>query len=87
METNKIIQGDCVKILKTFPDDSIDLVFADPPYNLQLKNELVRPDNSKVNAVNDDWDKFSSFVQYDNFSENWLYECRRILNPMVLYGL
>ena len=87
METNKIIQGDCIKVLKTFPDESIDLVFADPPYNLQLKNELVRPDNSKVSAVIDDWDKFSSFVEYDNFSANWLNECRRILNQMVLYGL
>ena len=67
MEINKIIQGDCLKVLKTLPDESIDLVFADPPYNLQLKNELVRPDSSKVNAVNDDWDKFPSFQEYDNF--------------------
>ena len=61
MELNKIIHGDCWRVLKTFPDESIDMVFADPPYNLQLKNDLFRPDNSKVNAVNDDWDKFSSF--------------------------
>ena len=50
METNKILQGDCLKFLKTLPDESVDLVFADPPYNLQLKNELVRPDNSKVSC-------------------------------------
>ena len=61
------------------PDESIDLVFADPPYNLQLKNELVRPDNSKVSAVNDDWDKFSSFNDYDLFTKKWLKECKRIL--------
>ena len=80
MEVNKIIQGDCIKVLKTLPDESIDLVFADPPYNLQLKNELVRPDNSKVNAVNDDWDKFSSFEEYDKFTKI-TNECKRVLKP------
>ena len=79
MNVNKIIQGDCTKVLKTIPDESIDLVFADPPYNLQLKKELVRPDNSKVLAVNDYWDKFSSFNDYDIFTNNWLNECKRIL--------
>ncbi len=79
METNRIIQGDCIQVLKSFPDESIDLIFADPPYNLQLKNELNRPDSSKVNAVNDDWDKFSSFNQYDSFTQNWLTECKRVL--------
>ena len=64
MEINKIIHGNCLEVLKTFPDESIDLVFADPPYNLQLNKELIRPDSSKVNAVNDDWDKFSSFAEY-----------------------
>ena len=77
MEINKIIHGDCLKILKTIPDESVDLVFSDPPYNLQLKNDLVRPDNSKVEAVNDKWDKFSSFEEYDNFSKSWLFECKR----------
>ena len=81
METNRIIQGDSVKVLKSFPDESIDLIFADPPYNLQLKTELNRPDNTKVNAVNDDWDKFSSFKHYDTFTNNWLSECKRILKP------
>ena len=81
METNKILHGDCIKVLKSLPDESVDLVFADPPYNLQLRNELLRPDNSKVKAVNDDWDKFSSFRQYDKFSSEWLKECRRVLKP------
>ena len=79
MEINRIIQGDCTEVLKSFPSASIDLIFADPPYNLQLKNDLKRPDNSKVVAVNDDWDKFSSFENYDKFTGDWLSECRRIL--------
>ena len=79
MKINKILQGDCVKVLKSLPDESIDLIFADPPYNLQLKNSLSRPDYSRVNAVNDDWDKFSSFKHYDNFTNSWLKECKRIL--------
>ena len=81
MDENRIIQGDCIKVLKTLPDESIDLVFADPPYNLQLKKELVRPDNSKVSAVNDDWDKFESFGKYDEFTERWLFQCKRVLKP------
>ena len=79
MEINKIIHGDCVKVLKSFPNESIDLIFADPPYNLQLKKELNRPDNSKVEAVDDDWDKFSSFSDYDMFTQDWLEECKRVL--------
>ena len=76
---NKIINGDCIKELKKIPDESFDLIFADPPYNLQLKNKLIRPDRSKVNAVNDEWDKFESFKSYDQFTINWLKECKRIL--------
>ncbi len=76
---NKIINGDCIKELKKIPDESFDLIFADPPYNLQLKNKLIRPDRSKVNAVNDEWDKFKSFKSYDQFTINWLKECKRIL--------
>ena len=76
---NKIIQGDSIKKLKTLPDKSIDLVFADPPYNLQLKKELFRPNETKVNGVNDKWDKFPSFKEYDRFSKAWLKECRRVL--------
>ena len=76
---NKIINGDSIKELKKIPNESFDLIFADPPYNLQLRNELIRPDRSKVNAVNDKWDKFKSFKSYDNFTYNWLKECKRIL--------
>jgi len=76
---NKIINGDSIKELKKIPNESFDLIFADPPYNLQLKNELVRPDRSKVDAVNDEWDKFESFKSYDDFTLNWLKECKRVL--------
>lgn len=76
---NKIINGDCIKELKKLPDNSIDLIFADPPYNLQLQGELWRPNQTKVDAVNDDWDKYKSFEHYDKFSAEWLKECRRIL--------
>ncbi|MDA9735025.1 DNA methyltransferase [SAR116 cluster bacterium] len=81
METNRIIHGDCLTILKTLPSESVDLIFADPPYNLQLKNDLLRPDNSTVDAVDDDWDKFASFNHYDKFTKKWLNECKRILKP------
>ncbi len=76
---NKIIKGDSIEVLKEIPDNSVDLIFADPPYNLQLNSELFRPNQTKVDAVDDDWDKFSSFEEYDKFSEAWLKECRRVL--------
>ena len=76
---NKIINGDCLIELKKIPDRTFDLVFADPPYNLQLKNKLTRPDNSEVNAVDDKWDQFESFKKYDEFIISWLKECKRIL--------
>ncbi|MCC6918977.1 MAG: site-specific DNA-methyltransferase [Alphaproteobacteria bacterium] len=76
-----IIAGDCVAALKTLPAASVDLVFADPPYNLQLQGELHRPDQSRVAGVDDAWDKFSSFASYDAFSKAWLAECRRVLKP------
>ena len=76
---NKIINGNSLKELKKIPDESFDLIFADPPYNLQLRNQLVRPDRSKVDAVNDKWDQFESFKIYDEFTINWLKECKRIL--------
>ncbi|MDR1971381.1 MAG: site-specific DNA-methyltransferase [Treponema sp.] len=79
MQVNGIIYGDCVEELKNFPDNSIDLIFADPPYNLQLKNALYRPNNTKVAGVDDGWDKFGSFAEYDRFCTAWLGECRRIL--------
>ena len=76
---NKLIHGDSLKELKKIPDESFDLIFADPPYNLQLKRELTRPDASKVNAVNEKWDKFKSFEKYDDFTYTWLSQCKRIL--------
>ena len=76
---NKIINGDSLDELKKIPDETFDVVFADPPYNLQLKNQLTRPDRSKVSAVNDKWDQFESFQKYDEFSISWLKECKRIL--------
>ncbi|HPD18408.1 MAG TPA: DNA methyltransferase [Candidatus Goldiibacteriota bacterium] len=76
---NTIILGNCIDILKTIPENSIDLIFADPPYNLQLQKELWRPNQTKVDAVNDKWDKFSSFDEYDNFCYKWLSGCHRVL--------
>ena len=76
---NKILNGDSLKELKKIPDETFDLIFADPPYNLQLQNSLVRPDRSKVNAVNDKWDQFESFKTYDKFTSDWLSECKRVL--------
>src|SRR3712207_466131 len=74
-----IIQGDSLEVLRTLPDKSVDLVFADPSYNLQLGGELTRPDQSKVDAVDDEWDRFASFEDYDRFTRAWLSECRRVL--------
>jgi modification methylase len=74
-----IIEGDCLEALKQLPDRCVDLIFADPPYNLQLGGDLLRPDNSKVDAVDDDWDRFASFDAYDDFTRAWLTECRRVL--------
>src|SRR5258706_11408069 len=76
---NRVIEGDCVEMLRTLPDGCVDLVFADPPYNLQLQRELRRPDNSKVDAVDDAWDRFASFETYDRFTRDWLTEARRVL--------
>ena len=76
---SKIINGDSLKELKKIPDETFDLIFADPPYNLQLQNSLIRPDRSKVDAVNDKWDQFESFKTYDEFTNEWLSECKRIL--------
>ncbi len=76
---NKIINGDSLEELKKIPRETFDLIFADPPYNLQLKSELTRPDRSKVSAVNDKWDKFENFKKYDDFTYEWLSECKRIL--------
>jgi site-specific DNA-methyltransferase (adenine-specific) len=79
LPVNEIIQGDCVEVLKTFPAKSVDLIFADPPYNLQLRNELLRPNQTIVDGVDDEWDQFADFADYDIFTKNWLSECRRVL--------
>ena len=76
---NQILHGDCIEILKSLPENSVDLIFADPPYNLQLRNDLYRPDMSKVDAVNDGWDQFADFKSYDEFTSNWLRACQRVL--------
>ena len=76
---NKIVNGNSLEILKTIPNKTFDLVFADPPYNLQIGKKLKRPDDSKVNGVNDKWDQFESFNDYDNFCKKWLKECKRVL--------
>jgi site-specific DNA-methyltransferase (adenine-specific) len=79
LHINQVILGDCVEVLSTFPEKSIDLIFADPPYNLQLQQELYRPNMTKVDAVNDEWDQFADFQAYDVFTRNWLTACRRVL--------
>jgi modification methylase len=76
---NEILQGDCIELLNEFPPQSVDLIFADPPYNLQLSQELWRPNFSRVNAVDDDWDQFDSFEAYDDFTQSWLSACQRVL--------
>jgi modification methylase len=76
-----IVVGDCVAEMTKLPAASVDLVFADPPYNLQLQGDLKRPDDSRVDAVDDDWDKFSSFSVYDDFTRAWLIACRRLMKP------
>ncbi|MBX9897244.1 MAG: site-specific DNA-methyltransferase [Qipengyuania sp.] len=77
----QILPGDCVAAMRALPDVSVDLVFADPPYNLQLGGDLNRPDGSHVDAVTDHWDRFASFQTYDEFTKAWLTEARRVLKP------
>ena len=79
IKKNSILIGDSLNILKKIPDNSVDLIFADPPYNLQLKDTLYRPDQTTVEAVTEYWDKFNTYKDYDNFSEKWLKESKRIL--------
>ncbi|MCO8144695.1 DNA methyltransferase [Rhodovulum tesquicola] len=78
---NTILAGDCIAAMNGLPEASIDLIFADPPYNLQLRGDLHRPDNSRVDAVNDHWDQFDSFAAYDRFTRDWLAAARRLLKP------
>ena len=75
----RVIQGDCREVMPRLPEKSVNMIFADPPYNLQLKGELWRPNMTRVDGVEDEWDKFGSFGEYDAFCESWLVECRRIL--------
>jgi modification methylase len=77
----QILAGDCVEAMRRLPDACVDMVFADPPYNLQLGGDLNRPDGSHVDAVTDHWDKFDSFAVYDKFTREWLTEARRVLKP------
>ena len=76
---NKLVNGDSLKELRKIPNETFDLIFADPPYNLQLKNTLTRPDSSRVSAVNEKWDQFENFKKYDDFTNLWLGECKRVL--------
>jgi modification methylase len=77
----RVVVGDCVAALEKLPAACVDLVFADPPYNLQLQGDLKRPDDSRVDAVDDAWDKFASFAAYDDFTRAWLLACRRVMKP------
>ena len=78
---NQIVAGDCIDVMQSLPAGSVDLIFADPPYNLQLRGDLHRPDNSQVDAVDDAWDQFASFEAYDRFTQEWLTAARRLLKP------
>ena len=81
IESGRVLIGDCVAEMAKLPVQSVDLVFADPPYNLQLQGDLKRPDDSRVDAVDDAWDKFASFSAYDDFTRAWLAACRRVMKP------
>ena len=81
MKLDIIINNDCIVALREIPSSSVDLVFSDPPYNLQISGELTRPDQTLVAGVNECWDQFDSFKAYDRFSKAWLKECHRILKP------
>jgi modification methylase len=76
---DQILRGDCVEMMRMLPSASVHCVFADPPYNLQLRGELRRPDDSLVDGVDEDWDRFSDFAAYDAFTRGWLTEARRVL--------
>ena len=81
LPVNSILHGDTIDLMKSLPGNSIDLIFADPPYNLQLSGKLKRPDHSMVEGVEEDWDKFLNFKDYDDFCEKWLSEAKRLLRP------
>lgn len=79
MRVNTILKGDCIEVMKKLPDNSVDVIFADPPYFMQLGGDLLRPDATHVDAVTDSWDKFDNFQAYDTFTLNWLSQARRVL--------
>src|SRR5579862_5414254 len=81
LPVDQILTGDCTEAMQGLPANSIDMIFADPPYNLQLEGALHRPNNSKVDAVDETWDRFSDFASYDQFTESWLGAARRVLKP------
>ena len=81
LKINRLILGDCIKEMKNIADNSVDMIFADPPYNLQLGEGLTRPNNTIVNGVNNNWDKFDTFQSYDDFTDKWMTQTRRILKP------
>ena len=76
---DRVIEGDCIDIMNSLPAGSVDMVFADPPYYLQLEGDLHRPDNSRVDGVDADWDRFDSFGGYDEFTRAWLSAARRVM--------
>ena len=78
---NRVVVGDCIEKMNKLPPESVDLIFADPPYNLQLNGELERPDQTKVDGVKETWDKFKSISDYDNYTKEWMSSARRILKP------
>ena len=79
LKLDQVIEGDCIERMNALPENSVDLIFADPPYNMQLRGELRRPNQSKVDAVDDHWDQFESFKEYDRFTHDWLTAARRVL--------
>lgn len=79
LPVNQVLQGDCIELMNSLPENSVDLIFADPPYNLQLTSDLWRPNMTKVDAVDDEWDQFDSFEEYDRFTNKWLTAARRVL--------
>ena len=81
VEADRLLRGDCISEMAKLPDNCIDMIFADPPYNLQLGGDLFRPEGGRVDAVDNDWDKFDTLGSYDRFTKAWLREARRILKP------
>ncbi len=75
---NRVIVGDCIEKMNELPVESVDLIFADPPYNLQLNRDLERPDQTKVDGVKESWDKFESIADYDNYTKKWMSSARRV---------